>query len=210
MPLGRAHLLEALARVRRGELGTFRSPSLSHYVIDPADKEPWDLKAVVGLAMELAEMPVKRGAERLVDSRQMQLHMQRYLPEIELVSFLPRRHRRIGLGLGNPDAQDVDWSEAVVEPHLAEAVPPAPARRSEVLRQVRAAWVRQQALWRAAGHCGDCQRPAPFHTPQGRPFLEVHHILPLGRGGTDTPDNVIALCPNCHRQRHHGPQGLDT
>ena len=210
MPLGRAHLLDALARVRRGELGTFRSPSRSHYVIDPGDNEPWDLKAVVGLAMELAGMPVTRGAERLVDSRQMQLHMQRYLPEIELVSFLPLRHRRIGLGLGNPEALDVDWSEAVVEPPLPEAAPPSPVRRAEVLRQVRAAWVRQQALWAAAGHCGDCKQPAPFLTPQGRPFLEVHHILPLARGGADALANVIALCPNCHRQRHHGPNGLDV
>ena len=125
MPLGRAHLLDALARVRRGELGTFRSPSRSHYVIDPGDREPWDLKAVVGLAMELAGIPVERGTERLMDSRQTQLHMQRRLPEIELVSFQPLRHRRIGLGLGNPDAQDVDWSEAIVEPPVAEAPPSA-------------------------------------------------------------------------------------
>lgn len=210
MPIARAHFLDALARVRRGEKGTFRSPSRSHYVIDPADNEPWDLKPVVGLAMELAGIPVTRGAERLMDSRQMQLHMQHHLPEIALISFQPLRHRRIGLGLGHPEAGAVDWDEAVVEAAPSPTHAPAAATRTEVLRHIRAAWVRQQALWRAAGHCGDCGRPAPFTTPQGRPFLEVHHILPLGRGGPDTLANVIALCPNCHRQRHHGPGGLDT
>ena len=209
MPLGHAHVIEALARVRRSELGTFHRPSRSHYVVDPVDNEPWDLKAVVGLAMELAGLPIGEGAGQRAHSRRMLQLMQRYLPEIELVSFLPLRHRRIGLGLGNPDAQEVDWSEAVIEPPLADTAPSA-AKLAEVLRQVRAAWVRQQALWRAAGHCGDCGQPAPFVTAQGRPFLEVHHILPLGRGGPDTPGNVIALCPNCHRQRHHGPGGLDA
>jgi hypothetical protein len=209
MPLGDAHLLDALDCVRRGDLGTFRSPSLSHYVLDPRDEEPWDLKAVVGLAMERAGLPIARGQDRLTDSRQMQIHMQRYLPAIGLVSFVPPRHRRIGLGLNNPDAADVDWSEAMLEP-VANVTSVPKIQSVEVLRRVRAAWVRQQALWRAAGICGDCELPAPFHTPRGQPFLEVHHILPIASGGDDVPGNVIALCPNCHRKRHHGPGGLDA
>lgn len=35
---------------------------------------------------------------------------------------------------------------------------------------------------------------------KGQPFLEVHHIHYLSNGGNDTIDNVIALCPNCHRK----------
>jgi len=31
--------------------------------------------------------------------------------------------------------------------------------------------------------------------------LEVHHIHPLNKGGTDTFDNLIILCKVCHRQR---------
>jgi len=30
--------------------------------------------------------------------------------------------------------------------------------------------------------------------------LEVHHIIPLSRGGTDTFDNYIVLCERCHRR----------
>ena len=61
------------------------------------------------------------------------------------------------------------------------------------------------ALAQANGKCGDCKRPAPFRKAvTNDPYLEVHHITPLAQGGADTPDNVVALCPNCHRRRHYG------
>lgn len=61
------------------------------------------------------------------------------------------------------------------------------------------------ALVRAAGACETCRRPAPFRRRKDRtPYLEVHHRKPLADGGKDTLDNAVALCPNCHRQAHHG------
>jgi predicted HNH restriction endonuclease len=38
----------------------------------------------------------------------------------------------------------------------------------------------------------------------GQPYLEVHHINELGKGGDDTPQNVAAICPNCHARVTHG------
>lgn len=61
------------------------------------------------------------------------------------------------------------------------------------------AWV----LCEAKGHCERCGSPAPFLRADGEPYLEVHHVRPLGEGGPDTTDNAIACCPNCHRQLHH-------
>lgn len=58
------------------------------------------------------------------------------------------------------------------------------------------------ALERAKGFCQLCDQPAPFKNKIGDPFLEVHHVVPLSKGGTDTYDNVVALRPNCHRQIH--------
>jgi 5-methylcytosine-specific restriction endonuclease McrA len=29
-----------------------------------------------------------------------------------------------------------------------------------------------------------------------------HHVVPLSAGGDDSPDNIIVLCPNCHRLAH--------
>jgi hypothetical protein len=32
--------------------------------------------------------------------------------------------------------------------------------------------------------------------------LEVDHIIPLSRGGTDDPSNLQVLCQRCHRVKH--------
>ncbi len=60
----------------------------------------------------------------------------------------------------------------------------------------------EYALVRANGFCQLCDQPAPFNKKNGDPFLEVHHIKHLANEGSDTIDNVAALCPNCHRKIH--------
>lgn len=55
---------------------------------------------------------------------------------------------------------------------------------------------------RANGVCQLCDEPAPFKNKQGEPFLESHHIVWLSKGGEDTIENSVALCPNCHRKMH--------
>jgi 5-methylcytosine-specific restriction enzyme A len=62
-----------------------------------------------------------------------------------------------------------------------------------------------EALSRADGFCECCKNPAPFkRVSDDTPFLEVHHIKSLSDGGEDTLENVVALCPNCHREKHYG------
>jgi len=56
----------------------------------------------------------------------------------------------------------------------------------------------------ADGSCELCGEPAPFLRTNGELFLEVHHVIPLGEGGPDTVENAVALCPDCHRECHHG------
>ncbi|MBO0161558.1 HNH endonuclease [Vibrio alginolyticus] len=62
------------------------------------------------------------------------------------------------------------------------------------------AWI----LNRANGICECCNQEAPFETDEGKPFLEVHHIIPLVDGGADTVENCAGICPNCHRMLHFG------
>ncbi|AXR82300.1 HNH endonuclease [Natrarchaeobaculum sulfurireducens] len=64
--------------------------------------------------------------------------------------------------------------------------------------------VKEYALRVADGVCQGCEEPAPFIGKDGEPFLEVHHLHRRSDGGPDNPDNVVALCPNCHRRVHHG------
>jgi hypothetical protein len=62
-----------------------------------------------------------------------------------------------------------------------------------------------EVLRRAQGKCEYCLKTAPFiKIANKEPYLEVHHILPLSENGKDTVENAIALCPNCHRNAHHG------
>ncbi|HDX9238818.1 TPA: HNH endonuclease [Klebsiella michiganensis] len=68
----------------------------------------------------------------------------------------------------------------------------------------RSPYVVAEVLLRANGKCQSCLRDAPFLKGDGTPFLEVHHIEWLSKGGEDSVENAIALCPNCHRQAHYG------
>lgn len=69
---------------------------------------------------------------------------------------------------------------------------------------IRNPFVVEAALRRAGGLCHDCGQPGPFISAKtGRPYLEVHHQIQLAHGGADSLQNTVALCPNCHRRRHH-------
>lgn len=72
------------------------------------------------------------------------------------------------------------------------------------------AWYRQRsremrryALLRSLGRCEACGVPAPFVDERGHGFLEVHHITRLADDGLDEPENIAAVCPNCHRRAHY-------
>lgn len=68
---------------------------------------------------------------------------------------------------------------------------------------VRKRDVRMAALARAGGRCEFCGVEG-FAVAGGQRFLETHHIMPLSEDGRDHVDNVIALCPNHHREAHYG------
>lgn len=75
---------------------------------------------------------------------------------------------------------------------------------------IRNADVVVEVLQRANGVCDYCDQPAPFmKDSDGQGFLEVHHIIPLADNGDDTIANAVALCPNCHRQAHHGKKSFN-
>ncbi|WP_434360076.1 HNH endonuclease [Parasalinivibrio latis] len=52
--------------------------------------------------------------------------------------------------------------------------------------------------------CELCEVKSPFKTKSGRDYLEVHHIIPLSKQGSDTVSNTVALCANCRRMLHFG------
>ena len=81
---------------------------------------------------------------------------------------------------------------------------PREARR---LYRERSAAVREYVLARAADACESCGQQAPFRRKDGTSYLEPHHTRRLSDGGPDHPRWVGAVCPNCHREIHHGAGG---
>jgi len=71
----------------------------------------------------------------------------------------------------------------------------------------RSSKIKDYVKARADGVCEGCNEPAPFTSKAGEAYLHAHHVHELSNGGSDTPDTVIALCPNCHYRVHHGEDG---
>lgn len=63
--------------------------------------------------------------------------------------------------------------------------------------------VRNAVLLRANGRCEFCGKLG-FLKPHGLRYLETHHVIALASDGADRLTNVIALCPNDHREAHFG------
>ena len=85
----------------------------------------------------------------------------------------------------------------------AEKAPKQAGQRTVVSTQFeRNPYVSMQAKRRANGICELCRTAAPFSDANDEPYLETHHIEWLARGGQDSIQNTVALCPNCHRKMH--------
>jgi 5-methylcytosine-specific restriction endonuclease McrA len=55
--------------------------------------------------------------------------------------------------------------------------------------------LRQQVLKRDKHICQNCNRSFSY--------LQIHHKIPLNENGTDSIDNLISLCYECHFKIHH-------
>lgn len=87
---------------------------------------------------------------------------------------------------------------------IAVSSTPTQATLKEKIQSIkyRSDAIKLYAKKRANGECEGCKEKAPFETKSG-PYLEIHHLMRLADGGPDRPENIIALCPTCHRRAHH-------
>ena len=93
------------------------------------------------------------------------------------------------------DFRDKAYKNSILEPESIV---------SSSSSQKRSDIIKTYALSRANGKCESCYNDAPFLKRNGQPYLEVHHIVELSNGGSDSPENVAAICPNCHARVTHG------
>lgn len=92
---------------------------------------------------------------------------------------------------------------------LAAALKAQERESGKITQGIRNVYERSPAIgnWarhRAGGKCECCGNLAPFKNTSNQDFLEVHHIEEVSIGGADGMLNVAAVCPNCHREVHHG------
>ncbi len=76
------------------------------------------------------------------------------------------------------------------------------SQKAETIVYYRNPYLKEMVKQIAAGKCQMCSENAPFYDKDKKPYLEEHHVKRLADGGSDTMDNVVALCPNCHRKVH--------
>ena len=109
--------------------------------------------------------------------------------------------------LGRQLAKSIDPKKLVEK--AKRRVGPPPKRQRTINDFVRDPFIVAAALARSDGHCEMPKCNAQlFDREDDRPYLEVHHITPLGEGGDDTFINAAALCPSCHRELHYGKMRL--
>ncbi|BCM74922.1 hypothetical protein KAM329D_41070 [Aeromonas caviae] len=104
--------------------------------------------------------------------------------------------------------QVIQYKEKPISPHPPGIEEPSP-RYLTTTSYVRDPQVKAWVLVAAAAKCEGCDAQAPFTTATGEPFLEVHHLRTLADGGSDTINNTVALCPNCHRELHYGANQVE-
>ena len=131
--------------------------------------------------------------------------------ELEVSAQVNRStHVGVNAGVGSLSAPDLSAVNTLADLRVA-ALLPSPSgstpkqRRSFVYYRSKA--VKKYVWMRANGKCEGCQKSAPFVNRRQEAFLEPHHTTRLADGGPDHPAHVIALCPNCHREVHHGADG---
>lgn len=196
MPITRKDVDLAIQRFQRGERPDgFRSPK-SWYVLSE-NGNLYPLKAIYALATNQSHGDFNTGLAR-------------------------GEFRRLGIECKNlHDLHDFESAEKSMQMLVKKSSSDANARRDRLAKakakpkpESRLVLIREfdrnpdviaEVLERAKGICEKCEKKAPFIRKSDRtPYLEVHHITQLSDDGDDTVENAIALCPNCHREKHYG------
>ena len=72
----------------------------------------------------------------------------------------------------------------------------------ETIRFVRDRSVADQVKAAYENACQRCRKVVLLRNRVG--YAEAAHVRSLKNGGSDTPDNVLCLCPNCHKEMDGG------
>ncbi|MCL2072081.1 MAG: HNH endonuclease [Oscillospiraceae bacterium] len=72
-----------------------------------------------------------------------------------------------------------------------------PARRSGEKSHYNRRWQKIRAVYLSKQPlCADCEKAGKL-----KPATEVHHIISIADGGSDSHENLMGLCKSCHSRR---------
>ena len=144
------------------------------------------IKIIREIRAVMEQLLPMQGTPRLIDAHSFVWIIQ----EDRFINWVPEPEQNIQI-------------ELTTEKYIQGVIAGSGGRRSVTSNAyVRSAEVAKETRKRANGICQLCNRPAPFIDKKGNPYLEVHHIVWLSRGGEDNTENTAALCPNCHMRMH--------
>ena len=208
MGIGRKQIQFAINQLKCDVLSaTHTTPSHTTYVRCLIDDTLWDLKPTVGLALENAVLNIPPRDWQTPTFRNDLLNL-----GFPILRFHNRDKRQ--LGINNYDLAELDAPHTVYWPNGQEEIngfiPRQTTNEPErtiglTSRIIRNSEYIKTIKRRAGGKCDACNQQT-FQTPTGEWFIEVHHKRWLSEGGLDEMENMVALCPTCHRQEHHGRQ----
>ena len=140
------------------------------------------------------------GSRNVADER-LELAFQRYCALTGVVPLNKKRSFWQSARISYAFESQFSAIDDIIEPDALNESPEYKRRMSGTYVRDRA--VRKNVLIRANGKCeyGGC---STFRNESGQAYLEAHHVISLSEQGKDTMSNVIALCPNHHREAHFG------
>ncbi|MCE4957997.1 HNH endonuclease [Macrococcoides caseolyticum] len=105
-----------------------------------------------------------------------------------------------------PELEEVFYESEISQPVIA----PEPIELNNVKRYRRNILAVKKAKESANWICEFDEKHVTFiNNFDKKPFVEAHHLIPMSIQdlfiySIDIPDNIICLCPNCHRRIHYG------
>lgn len=140
--------------------------------------------------------------------------LKQQLGKKDIVTLLEHAHKK---ALLENDAKDATFQQEIA--NFPIKTPPAgPVPRSEPQKGSRSVrWLRDPGIARGVFEdknyqCEVGKEHITFLSRvTNRPYVEAHHLVPVGyqdefKMSLDVPENILVLCPLCHRKFHHASE----
>jgi predicted restriction endonuclease len=103
-----------------------------------------------------------------------------------------------GLGNGKWGVRNFILSDSINPTTNEDAAGPTQRRLTDYSRIIRDTALVNELKKLVNYKCQLCELSFPL--PQGKSYIEGHHIKPLGKpyDGPDIKENILIVCPNCH------------